>query len=273
MSQSVPEASLRRIGGAPTQQRRVGIGRWAVLSLAALATAFAAVTITAAQITERETAEALLSRVGRALFEIDAVAVAAWDELTDAAAEGEPLSLGEFPLTLELSEFDLAAGPSGLADILAARAARSLYDGGFDALLEEPRGVTDFFSDISVFAGTIGRLTSGGRTLASVALIVSLCLFVPLALGALAQGRGVLRFLYLGAALGAGGLLALVAGVVAEARFNTLRASAADPLLAEIYAVGVEVSALLTRNAGIVAILGAALIAVAVLADQLERRI
>ena len=273
MNRAVPEASLRRIGGAPTPQRRVGIGRWAVLSLAALATAFAAVTITAAQITERETAESLLSRVGRALFEIDAAAVTAWDELTDDAAAGEPLSLDELPLALELSAADLAAGPSALADILAARAARNLYDGGFDALLEEPRGVTDFFSDISVFAGTIGRLTAGGRTLASVALIVSLCLFVPLALGALTQGRGVLRFLSLGGALGAGGLLALVIGVVVEARFNTLRASAGDPLLAEIYAAGVDVSALLTRNAGIIAILGATLIAVALLADQLQRRL
>ena len=273
MSQSVPEASLRRIGGAPSQQRRVGIGHWAVLALAALVTAIVAVTVTVSQATQRQTAETLLARVTRALFEIDALVAVAWDDLALAAAEGRELTVDEVPLPLVIFPADLAAGPSGLADVISAQIARSLYDDGFDSLLEQPRGVTDFFSEISVFAGTIGRLTAGGRTLATVALIVSLCAFVPLALGSLAQARGAHRLLYLGAALGVGGLIALVVGVVAGARFDTLTQAAADPLLAEIYAVGADIAALLTRNSGIIAILGAALAAISLAAAYLERRL
>lgn len=270
MSRSVPEAPLRRIGGAPARRRRPGVGRWTVLALAALAAALAALTITAAQITQRDTAETLLARVGRALFEIDALAVVAWDDLSAAAAAGQPLNLPQLPLELEITPADLAAGPDGLADAVSARAARSLYDSGFDALLEDPRGVTDFFSDISVFTGTVGRLTAGGRTLALVALIVSLCAAVPLALAALTLARGVRRLLHLGAALGVGGLLALIVGIVAERRFATLADANPDPLMLEIYAVAVDVSALLIRNAGIIAILGAAILALALIAAQFE---
>lgn len=274
MSRSVPEASLRRIGAVSSAQPRPGIGRWAVLGLAAAVTAILAVTVTVSQVTQRETAEALLARVVRALFEIDAVVAVAWEDVALAAAAGEPLSLDQLPLSLplELTSADLADGPAGLADVVSTRLARSLYDGGFDALLEEPRGVTDFFSEISVFAGTVGRLTSGGRTLATVALIVSLCAFVPLALGALAQGRGARRLLYLGAALGVGGLLALAVGVVVEDRFANLAATAADPLLAEIYRVGADVASLLIRNSGVIAILGAVIAVIAQVAAQFDRR-
>ena len=273
MSRSVPEASLRRIGGAPSAPRRVGIGHWAVLALTAAVTTIVALTVTAAQVTQRQTAETLLGRVSRTLFEIDAAVVVGWEDLTTAAAAGEALDLGELPLELSLSAEELNAGPSGAADLITARLARSLYDGGFDALLEEPRGVTDFFSQMSVFSGTAGRLTSGGRTLAVIALIVSLCAFVPLALGTVAQGRGAWRVLYLGAALGVGGLVALVVGIVAEGRFANLQAASADPLLVELYAIGVDVSSLLIRNAGVIAILGAALVGIAVVAAQFERRV
>ena len=272
MSRSIPEASLRRIGAVSSPRPRPGIGRWAVLALAAAVTAILAVTVTVAQTTQRETAETLLARVVRALFEIDAVVAVAWEDIALAAAAGEPLGVDQLPLPLELTSADLADGPAGLADIVSARLARSLYDGGFDALLEEPRGVTDFFSEISVFAGTIGRLTSGGRTLATVALIVSLCAFVPLALGVLAQGRGARRLLYLGAALAVGGLVALAVGVVAEDRFANLADGSADPLLAEIYGVGADVASLLIRNSGVIAILGAAIAVIAQVAAQFDRR-
>ena len=274
MSQSLPEAPLRRIEAVSGEQpRRAGIGRWAVLALAAVATAIVAVTVTVSQATQRQTAETLLARVTRALFEVDAVVAVAWDDLALAAAEGRELAVDAVPLPLVIFPADLAEGPSGLAEVISAQIARNLYEDGFDSLLEQPRGVTDFFSEISVFAGTIGRLTAGGRTLASVALIVSLCAFIPLALGSLAQARGARRLLYLGAALGAGGLIALVVGVVAGGRFDTLAQAAADPLLAEIYAVGADLSALLIRNSGIIAILGAVVAAISLAAAYLDRRL
>ena len=276
MSGAFPEAPRRRVGGglgppaAPRQ--RAGIGRWAVLALAAAVTAILAATVTAVQLTERQTAEMLLARVSRSLFEIDAAAAAAWDDLAASAAAGGELQLSEFPLPLTLSAADLAGGRAGLADAIAAHSARMLYDEGFDALRAEQRGSTDFFSQASVFSGTVGRLTAGGRTLAAIALIVSLCAFAPLALGALAQGRGARRVLLLGAALGVGGLLAFAIGMAAEQRFLGLARGAADPLLAELYAIGADATALLLRNGGIIALLGAALAALSFIADQLERR-
>ena len=273
MSRSVPEASLRQIGAASrSRPRRAGLGRWAILALTAVAAAAVAITATATQLTQRETAETLLARVGRSLLELDALTAVAWDDLAAAAAAGEALSLPDFPLELQINAADLAGGPAALADAVSLRLAQTLYGEGFDALLEEPRGVGDFFSDVSVFSGTIGRITAGGRTLATIALIVSLCAFVPLALGALTQARGARRLLDPGAALGIGGLLALVVGIVAESRFATLADANPDPLMFELYAVGVDVSALLIRNAGIIAILGAALVGIAIVAAQFEQR-
>lgn len=269
----LPEAPLGRIEAEPPSSAppRVGIGRWAVPVLAALVTACLAATVTAAQVTERSSAEALIERVGRSLFEIQEVVAYHWDDLSAAAAAGLPLVIEDFPLELELTAADLANGQLALADLIAVRASRQLYDDGFDALRETPRGAADIFSQASAFSNTIGRLTGGGRTLALIALVVSLGAFVPLALGSLAQGRSFNRLLYLGAALGGGGLLALIVGYAARSRFSGLAEASGDPLLVELYRIGVDVLSLLLRNGGIIAILGAALTALAIIAAQLEQ--
>ena len=277
MSDARPPSAIRRVGPRvtprlPSPRRRVGVGHWTAFGLA-IVTLIVAATLSAAQATQRETAEAVLARIAQSLFEIDEVVVYSWDDLNAAAAAGAPLTLAAYPLDLQLQPVDLAGGRLALADLIAQRSARLLYDGGFDLLRIEPRGPTDFFSRASAFSGTVGRLTSGGRTLAAIALIVSLCAFFPLALGSLAQARGSMRLAQPGIAIGVGGLLAFVFGAVVASRFEGLASAATDPLLVELYAIAADLMTLLMRNGGIIAILGAALLALAVLGAELERRV
>lgn len=232
--------------------------RWllTILSgLTALAVAATVVCLCAMQLTERDAAETLLSRVVRSLLETDRFVATSWDALVVEAESGEPIPLEGWPLDLALSPEALSAGQASVADAITQATAQTLYERGFDVLQDEPQAIR-FFSEASAFSSTVGRLTEGGNTVATVALGVSVALFVSLALATAAQARGMARLAAPGLAMVIGGGALLLVAEIAGAAFTGRAVATQDPFVADMWLIAVDAAAVVSRNATLAALLG-----------------
>jgi len=240
--------------------------------LGSLATAIAMIFLTATQLTERGTAQQFLSPAVRSLLEIDQFVLNAWPLLEAAAAQDDPVTLSDFPISLQLDPASLRAGPDSVSDSIAAATASLIYDDGLAVLSDAPRTFS-LVSQGAAFDGTVGRLTGGGHTVATVALILSGTLAVLLAMATATQARGLMRIAAPALMIGLGATLIWVAALVAQSSFTGRAESTPDLFAADLWLLAADATSLLVRNAAIVALAAGIVIATTVAGGILLRTV
>ncbi len=247
--------------------------RWALfisILLTAAVSAMAVLFVTAAQLTSRATAQHYVARAVDSLLEVDQFVANVWPALQSAADEGDPIPLVGYPVPLQLDPSGLAGGPDAVADAIAATTASLIYDDGFEVLAES-RQVFRLVSRGGAFDGTIGRLTSGGHEVATVALIVSGSFAILLAMATAAQVRGLNRVGTPGFAIGLGAALLWLVATLIRASFEGRAETTADPFAADLWLIAADAGSLLVRNAAIVALAGGVVAASSVAGGGLLR--
>ena len=224
--------------------------------LTALASAIAVVSLAMTQLTERGTAQRLLAVAVDSLLEIDQFVSHAWPALEFAAADGEPIPLSGFPIGLQLDPAGIDDGPEAVSDDIAAATASLIYDGGFDVLADAPQAFR-LVSRGAAFDGTFGRMTRGGHSIATIALIVSGSLTLLLVLAAAAQVRGLARFGAPAVAIGMGAAIVLLAATLLQSSFEGRAGETTDPFPADLWWIAADAIAILSRNAAIVGVAAA----------------
>ncbi len=238
--------------------------------LTAFGATIAVISISATQLTERATAQRLLASATSSLLEIDRFVANAWPALQQAAELGEPIELSGFPVGLQLDPAAVADGPEAVAREVAAATASLVYDDGFDILAQSPQAFR-FLSRGAAFDGSVGRLTRGGHSVATIALIVSGTLTVLLAMSVAAQARGLARFGAPALALGIGAAIVWIAASLLQSSLSGRAESSLDPFSADLWWIAVDAVDMLVRNAAIVALAAGAVAASVVLGGLLLR--
>ena len=235
-----------------------GWRRWALIitiMLTALVSAVAVLFITTAQLTSRTTAQRYLARAVDSLLEVDQFVANAWPTLQAAAAEGDPIPLRGYPISLQLDPSGVAEGPEAVSDAIAAATASLIYDDGFEVLADSPQAFR-LVSRGGAFDGTIGRLTGGGHDVATVGLMVSGSFAILLAMATAAQVRGLARIGAPGFAIGVGAALLWLAAALVRSSLEGRADTTTDPFAADLWLIAADASSLLVRNAAIVALAG-----------------
>ena len=236
--------------------RDSGWRRWALvitMLLTAITTAVVVVFMSATQLTERVTAQEFLARSVSSLLEIDQFVLNAWPAMEAAAAQGEAISLTDFPLALQIDPDGLAEGPAAVSDGVAAATASLVYDDGLEVLSDAPQAFR-LVSRGAAFDGTVGRLTGGGHAVATVALIVSGTLAILLGMATAAQVGGLSRVGAPALAIGLGATLIWVVAILAQSSFEGRAESTLDPFAADLWLIAVDAVSFAVRNAAIVAL-------------------
>lgn len=226
------------------------------LILTALASTVALVSLATTQLTERGTAQRLLAVAVDSLLEIDQFVLNAWPALEVAAADSEPIPLIGFPIGLQLDPAGIGDGPDAVSDEIAAATASLIYDGGFDVLADAPQAFR-LVSRGAAFDGTFGRMTRGGHSIATIALIVSGSLTILLVLATVIQTRGLTRFGAPAVAIGLGAVIVLLAAILLQSSFEGRAGGAADPFSADLWWIAADAIGILSRNAAIVGVTAA----------------
>ena len=241
-----------------------------VLLLASLMATVALTAYAATQITQRETAEVLLTRVVRTLFEIDQYVGQYWSELELLAVQGQPIPLDGFPLDLYLDPQAIADGPESVANAIAVTTASLVYDDGFESLADTPQQFR-LISRGAAFDASIGRLTDDGQQIANAALLISAVLALLLLLSVAALSRGLGRFALPTLSVAIAGGIAWIVASWAQSDFERRGNNAVDAFSAELWWIGADAISLLIRDAAIIAIAGLGLLAFIALATALLR--
>lgn len=231
---------------------------WALfitIVLTAAVSALAVLFITTAQLTSRGTAQHYLSRAVDSLLEVDQFVINVWPALQAAAAEGDPIPLRGYPVSLQLDPTGVSEGPNAVSDAISAATASLIYDDGFEVLADSPQAFR-LVSRGGAFDGTIGRLTGGGHEVATVALIVSGSLAILLAMATAARVRGLSRIGTPGFAIGLGAALLWLVATLVRSSFEGRADTTADPFAADLWLIAADAASLLVRNAAIVALAG-----------------
>jgi hypothetical protein len=223
------------------------------MALTALVAAIAVLAVSATQLTERRTAQHFLARAATSLLEIDQFVLNAWPAMEAAAAQGEAISLADFPIALQIDPAGLREGPAMVSETVAAATASLIYDDGLDVLSDSPRAFR-LVSRGAAFDVTIGRLTGGGHALATVALVVSGTLTILLVMAVVAQARGLTRIGAPALAIGLGATVVWVIAIAAQSSFEGRAATALDPFAADLWLIAADAVSLAVRNAAIVAL-------------------
>jgi len=240
------------------------------LFLTAIAAALAVTAISATQITDRSTAQGLLAEATRLLLEIDRFVDGAWPALKLEAAEGAPIPLVGFPIGLQIDPTLVHEGRESVSKEIAAAAASLIYDDGFEVLADSPQAFR-FLSRGAAFDGSVGRLTRGGHSIATIALIVTGTLAILLAMSVAAQTSGLARFAAPALGIGLGAAVAWIAGSLLQSSLSGRAETTLDPFTSDLWWIAVNALDILLRNAAIVGLTAGALIGAAALAGLLLR--
>ncbi|MCY3567386.1 MAG: hypothetical protein OXH38_02070 [Chloroflexi bacterium] len=240
------------------------------LFLTAIAAALAVSAISATQLTERNTAQRLLASATRSLLEVDRFVDGAWPALESGAADDAPITLVGFPIGLQIDPTLVGEGPESVSTAVAAATASLVYDDGFEVLADSPQAFR-FLSRGAAFDGSVGRLTRGGHSIATIALIVTGMLAILLAMSVAAQARGLVRFAAPALAIGIGAAVAWIAGSLLQSSLSGRAETTLDPFTSDLWWIAVEALDVLLRNAAIVGLTSGALLGVAALAALLLR--
>ena len=258
---------MSRQAGLYRTQAAEGSGwrRWALalaFLLTAVVTAIAVAALSATQLTARTTAQQLLSRGVETLLEVDQYVLNAWPRLEEAAAQGDPILLTDFPIALQLDPAGLADGPEAVSHAISAATASVIYDDGLSVLSDSPQAF-QLFSQSAAFDGTVGRLTRGGHTIATLALIVSGIFALLLSMATAAQCGGLARVGAPALAIGLGAALVWIAAIVTQSAFEGRASTTLDPFAADLWLIASDALSLVVRNAAIVALAGGIIAGVA----------
>ncbi len=240
------------------------------LMLTVLATAIALVSLAATQLTERGTAQRLLAVAADSLLEIDRFVSTAWPALEIAATDREPIPLSGFPIGLQLDPAGIDDGPEAVSDDIAAATASLIYDGGFDVLADAPQAFR-LVSRGAAFDGTFGRMTRGGHSIATIALIVSGSLTILLVVATVIQTRGLTRFGAPAVAIGLGAAIVLLAAILLQSSFEGRAGGAADPFSTDLWWIAADAIGIMSRNAAIVGVAAAVVAGSALVGGALLR--
>ena len=240
------------------------------VGLTAVATVVAILFLSATQLTERGTAQQFLSRAVMSLLEVDGWITDAWPELEAAAAAGEVIVLTDYPISLQLDPTGLDAGPVAVADAVADTTASVIYDEGLGALSDTAETFR-LVSQGAAFDGTVGQLTTGGHTVATIGLIVSGTLAIFLAMATSAQASGHWRIGMPAIAICLGAVLVWILAMLAGSAFEGRAESALDPFAADLWLLAADAVALIVRNAGIVALCSGVVVALSLAGSGLLR--
>jgi len=257
-----------RISSAPT--------RWSALLAAALMVGGVIFVWSALHATERAQAEPILARSLVPITEIDALLSAESDTLIAEAQRrpGELLTTPHYPLPVTLPADELALlSPTALRARLLSDSARLVYDDGVGVFRREA-GSADggFFSARGVIRWTLGRLTADTHDILWLLFAATLIFAIPALIIAIALSHSRDRLRNLGLAVLLGGLLTTIATISARFALRTTAEGAADPLNMVLLHIGADVLSIPLRNAVIVSVLGAAILALGLAAQSLERR-
>lgn len=239
-------------------------------AITSLTTVVALLFLSATQLTARGTAQQFLTQAVTSLLEVDRWVANAWPELQAAAAAGEALVLAEYPISLQLDPSSLSAGPEAIAADVARATASVIYDDGLAVLSDSPQAFR-VISQGAAFDGTIGRLTAGGHTVATIGLIVSGTLLILLVLAIIAQSRGISRFGLPATALALGGFIVWVVALILGASFDGRADATLDPFAADLWLIATDALSLVLRNAAIVALASGIVAAISLAGSWLLR--
>ena len=259
----------------PRGPRQSGPRRSALIAsvlLTAIVSAIAVCALSATQLTERGTAQQFLARAMSSLLEIDQYVLNAWPDWEAAAAADASIPLTDFPLALQVDPAGLSDGPEALSDAIAATTASLIYGDGLELLADSPQAFS-LVSRGAAFSATIGRLTDGGHTVATVALIVSGALTVLLSMWITTQVRGLSRIGVPALALGLGAMLVWIAATVAQSAFDGQAESTPDPFAADLWLLAADAVSFAARNGAIVAVSAGIVTALTLVGGALLRRV
>ena len=240
------------------------------LFLSAIAAALAVLSISAVQLTERSTAQRLLAVAANSLLEVDQFITGAWPALETEAAQGGPIDLIGLPVGLQIDPSLIDEGPETVSEEVSAAIASLVYDDGFDVLADSPQAFR-FLSRGAAFDGSVGRLTRGGHSIATIALIVIGILALLLAMSVAAQARGIARFAAPALGIGIGAAVVLAAGSVLQSSLSGRAEATLDPFSADLWWIAVDALDIMLRNAAIVGLAAGVVVGAAALAGLLLR--
>ncbi|MXX31173.1 MAG: hypothetical protein F4Z51_02830 [Chloroflexi bacterium] len=240
------------------------------LFLTAIAAALAVTAISATQLTERNTAQRLLAAATRSLLEVDRFVEGAWPVLERKAPEGAPITLVGFPIGLQIDPTLVEEGPESVSTEVVAATASLVYDDGFEVLADSPQAFR-FLSRGAAFDGSVGRLTRGGHSIATIALIVTGMLAILLAMSVAAQARGLSRFAAPALAISVGAAVVWIAGSLLQSSLSGRAETTLDPFISDLWWIAVDALDILLRNSAIVALTAGALVGASGLAGLLLR--
>ena len=238
------------------------------MSCAIVASSAAILSYAATQLTERSTAQAFLNGVVRSLLEIDQYVSQSWPQLESLAANDEPIPLEGYPLPLQLDPSALLEGPERVSDSIALASAALIYDDGFSTIADSPQQFR-LISRASAFDGTIGRLTDGGRQVATVALLISGVLAGLLLIATASQARGLARIAMptLAVALAAAATWLITSWLQAE--FERRADLTSDEFTTDLWLIGADAISLAIRDAAIIGIAGGGILLLAAMGAAL----
>ena len=246
--------------------------QWLVAMALTLALVLFFASIVAVQLTSEGTGQRILRRAVATTTQIDTVLPAIHERLRQAAADSgdEPLVVPDFPIAVELSRQEASTIESGqLRERLLDEAARRLYEDGSSAWATSDRepGVRQ---DIEIFsaAGLYGhsldlvsednhrRILIAAGALGVVAFLLGLLLVTAF--------HSYARLAALGAVILTAALPSLAAAVAVRFAMRTAEEET-DPFASGLIAIGVDAIWVPLRDYLALSVLGAAIVAVALL--------
>ncbi len=239
--------------------------------LSAIAAALTVLSISAVQLTERSTAQRLLAVAANSLLEVDQLVAGAWPALQAEATQGGPIDLVGLPIGLQIDPSLIDEGPETVSAEVSAAIASLVYDDGFDVLADSPQAFR-FLSRGAAFDGSVGRLTRGGHSIATIVLIVSGILALLLAMAVAAQTCGIARFGTPALGVGVGAAIVWLAGSLLQSSLSGRAEATPDPFAADLWWIAVDALEITLRNAAIVGLAAGMVVGAAGPAWLLSRR-
>ncbi len=213
-----------------------------------------------AQVTSPGPGQALLSRAIAALLDLDAALPYLVTSLHQQAQEAsQPIvQVPDYPVPIEVDrDMALAMDQMQLRALLLDETARRVYDQGMGILAEDEGRSLDPFSAPGLIDRGLGLIREEVHLWLTVATIVVVIAWAGIAWSATAGLKWPTRLLLWGGTMAAGALTLVLTALLARVAMKALQAGS-DPLIRELWQVGLDASSLFLRNALATSALGSA---------------
>ena len=217
-------------------------------------------------------ATSALRRSVAALTEVDVLVDQQYDALVAQAkaAEGESITIEEYPLAIELRADEVAAASrEELREMIVAESAALMYEEGTSAWRAEGGGDPSRFSAAGAVDRSLNLLREDIHTYAGIALIVVGAVAAALAVLLASSCRGYRKLGAVGAAIAVAAVPVLLTGWLS--RTATSSADVDHYLRYQLYGIGHGLATIPVRTGFAFLALGLAFVAIAVVAEVLTR--